>query len=150
LSLRILIVDDHEVVRHGVRAVILKSKPDWEVCGEATNGKEAIQAVITLNPDVVLLDVTMPVMSGLEAASRIAKLGLGCRVLIFTMHQSERLLVDVREAGAHGFVQKAQVARDLILAIESVVLGGTFFGGKTNSEPGNELKPSALGDTSLC
>jgi DNA-binding NarL/FixJ family response regulator len=150
LSLRILIVDDHEVVRHGVRAVILKSKPDWEVCGEATNGKEAIQAVITLNPDVVLLDVTMPVMSGLEAASRIAKLGLGCRVLIFTMHQSERLLVDVREAGAHGFVQKAQVARDLILAIESVVLGGTFFGGQTKSEAGNELKPSAVRDTSLC
>jgi DNA-binding NarL/FixJ family response regulator len=131
-----MIVDDHEVMRHGVRAVISKSRPGWEVCGEATNGKEAIQEAINLKPDVILLDITMPVMSGLEAASHIAKLGLGCRVLIFTMHQSERLIVDVRESGAQGYVQKAQAARDLISAIESLIAGGTFFGALSKSEPG--------------
>jgi DNA-binding NarL/FixJ family response regulator len=153
LPVRILIVDDHEIMRRGVHAVISKSRPGWEVCGEATNGKEAIQAAVNLNPDVVLLDITMPVMSGLEAASHIAKLGLRCRVLIFTMHQSERLVVDVRKSGAQGYVQKAQAARDLILAIESLVAGGTFFGALSKSEPGKKPKPSELGNgdpPSLC
>jgi two-component system nitrate/nitrite response regulator NarL len=81
-----------------------------------------------LRPDAVILDVTMPIMSGLEAAARIAKSGAESRVLIFTMHESESLGREVREAGAHGFVLKSQAARNLILAIETLLEGGTFFG----------------------
>ena len=68
MSARILIVDDHEVIRQGVRSMLLRARPEWEICGEATDGKQAIEAVQRLKPDVVILDVTMPTMSGLQAA----------------------------------------------------------------------------------
>ena len=139
---KILIVDDHDVVRQGVRS-FLATRPDWEVCGEAADGQPAIDAVAALKPDLVILDITMPNMSGLEAASQIARLAPATRILIFTMHESRRMEFDVREAGAHGFVQKSQAARDLILAVELLLSGGTFFGrqisaqaeGKQGSDP---------------
>ncbi len=140
VAVRILIVDDHDVVRRGIYAILLKSRPGWEICGEATNGKEAIDAVAALRPDVLILDITMPVMSGLEAASHIARLGLPCRVLIFTMHESESLTADVRKAGAHGCVQKSRAARDLILAIEALLDGKTFFGSAAVPAPQSEPK----------
>ncbi len=128
---KILIVDDHEVVREGVKTLIMGSRPEWTICGEASNGEQAIQAIENLKPDVVVLDVTMPKMSGFDAAIKIADLKLGCRVLIFTMHESDRLPHDVRAAQAQGFVLKTQAARDLIRAIECVLAGGTFFGSET-------------------
>jgi len=124
---RILIVDDHEVVREGLRNLLSQTRPGWSVCGQARNGEEAVAAVKDLNPDAVILDVTMPVMNGLEAARRITKSGTGCRILMFTMHESESLSREVRDAGAQGFVLKSQAAHSLILAIESVLAGGTFF-----------------------
>ena len=124
---RILLVDDHEIVREGIRTLIARSRPEWEICGEARDGEEALDAVRNLKPDVVILDVTMPKMSGLEAAPRIAKLGLGCRVLMFTMHDSERLYSEVRQAEAQGLVLKSQAARDLIRAVDRLLSGGTFF-----------------------
>ncbi|MGA9798998.1 MAG: response regulator transcription factor [Terriglobales bacterium] len=124
---RILLVDDHEIVREGIRTLISRSRPDWEICGEARDGEEALEAVRVLKPDVVILDITMPKMSGLEAAPRIAKLGLGCRVLMFTMHDSERLSNEVRQAEAQGLVLKTQAARDLIRAVDRLLNGGTFF-----------------------
>jgi|SRR5450631_1902304 DNA-binding NarL/FixJ family response regulator len=125
---RILLVDDHEIVREGIRTLIARSRPEWEICGEAGNGEEALEAVKTLKPDIVILDITMPKMNGLEAAPRIAKLGLGCRVLMFTMHDSERLSGEVRQAEAQGLVLKSQAARDLIRAVDRLLAGGTFFG----------------------
>jgi DNA-binding NarL/FixJ family response regulator len=86
----ILIVDDHEIVREGIRTLITRSRPDWKIVGEASSGAKAIEMCETLKPDVMVLDITMPGMSGLEAASKMAKAGLGCRVLMFTMHESER------------------------------------------------------------
>ena len=114
MAARIVIADDHEIVREGIRTLIDRSRPEWDICGEATNGEEAIEAVKSLKPDVIVLDITMPRMSGLEAAPRIAKLGVGCRVLMFTMHDSERLASEVRNAQAQGLVLKSQAARDLI------------------------------------
>jgi DNA-binding NarL/FixJ family response regulator len=102
MSVRILLVDDHEIVREGIRTLITRSRPDWVICGEARDGEEALEAVRTLKPDIVILDITMPKMSGLEAAPRIAKLGLGCRVLMFTMHDSDMLSREVRQAEAQG------------------------------------------------
>jgi DNA-binding NarL/FixJ family response regulator len=124
---RILIVDDHEIVREGIRTLIARSRPDWEICGEATNGELAIEAVRTLKPDVAILDITMPKMSGLQAASEIVKLGLECRILVFTMHESKRLPIEVRQSGAQGFVLKSQAARDLVRAVDRLLAGGTFF-----------------------
>jgi DNA-binding NarL/FixJ family response regulator len=124
---RILIVDDHEIVRDGLRNLLSQSRPGWVVCGQATNGAEAVEAVRDLGPDAVLLDITMPVMSGLEAARRIAKSGTACRILMFTMHESDSLCREVRDAGAQGYVLKSQAARNLIVAIETILAGGTFF-----------------------
>src|SRR5258706_1319160 len=135
MSAKILIVDDHDVVRQGLRS-LLTARKDWEICGEAPAGEEAVHAVAALKPDVVILDITMPGMSGLEASSRIIALGTGTRILIFTMHESQRMAVDVREAGAHGLVQKSQAARDLILAVERLLAGGTFFDSGSNDQPG--------------
>src|SRR5438270_12633056 len=127
MSVKILIVDDHDVVRHGLRS-FLAARPDWEICGEARNGAEAIAAISALSPDLVILDVTMPGMSGLEVASHIRALGTATRILMFTMHESPRMAIDVQEAGAHGFVQKWQASRDLILAVERLLAGAPFCG----------------------
>jgi DNA-binding NarL/FixJ family response regulator len=131
---RIVIVDDHEIVREGVRGLMGKSRPEWEICGEATNGKDAIELCETLKPDVMILDITMPGMSGLDAASRMAQLGLGCRLLMFTMHESERLTNDVRQSGAQGLVLKTRAASDLIRAIDCLLGGGTFFESGTSQQ----------------
>jgi DNA-binding NarL/FixJ family response regulator len=144
MSARILIVDDHEVIRKGVRSVLLRARPEWEICGEASDGKQAIEAVLRLEPDVVILDVTMPTMSGLQAAPQIAKLAPGCRILIFTMHESERITNDVRAAGAHGYVQKSQAGRDLIVAIDALLAGGTFFGVKSVKKAPEGDKPPGI------
>jgi DNA-binding NarL/FixJ family response regulator len=124
---KILVVDDHEIVREGVRRLLTRSRPEWEICGEAANGEQAVGAVEQMRPDVVILDISMPGMGGLEAAARIAKMGLGCRTLIFTMHESNRLDAEIRDIGAQGYVQKSQAARDLVLAIERVLQGENFF-----------------------
>jgi DNA-binding NarL/FixJ family response regulator len=134
MSAKILIVDDHEVVRQGVRS-ILSERPDWEICAEAANGDEAILAATTLRPDVVIMDVTMPGMSGLEAASRIVAAVPEARILIFSMHESGRIADDVREAHAHGYVQKSQAARDLVLAVDRLLSGDTFFSPETAATP---------------
>ncbi len=131
---RILIVDDHEIVRQGIRTILHDSRPELEICREAKNGQEAIDAVRELKPDLVILDISMPVMSGLEAARRISKLRLDCRVLVFTMHESIGLIREVQASGAHGYVVKSQAARDLIAAIDSLLAGGTFFKPQTQIE----------------
>jgi DNA-binding NarL/FixJ family response regulator len=140
MQTRILVTDDHEIVREGIRTLIGRSGREWIICREASNGEEAIEAVKSLKPDVVILDITMPKMSGLEAASQIAELGTGCRILMFTMHESERLSGEVRRAGAQGFVLKSQAARDLIRAIDQLLAGGTFFG--ADPQPGAQPEPS--------
>jgi DNA-binding NarL/FixJ family response regulator len=134
MSTRILIADDHEVLREGLKSLLAKSRPEWTICGEATDGNETILRAQELNPDLIILDITMPGMSGLEASTRMRKLGIRIPVLIFTTHQSDRLPVDVHEAGAQGYVLKSQAARNLVLAIDSLLAGGTFFGAPPQSE----------------
>ena len=125
---RILIADDHEIVLEGIRTLVGRSRREWEICGEARNGKEAVEMVKKLKPDVAVLDITMPVLNGLQAATEIGESGVNCRVLMFTMHESDRLGVEAREAGAQGYVLKSQAARDLIRAIDYLLAGNTFFG----------------------
>ena len=136
---RILIVDDHEIVREGIRNLLARSGKNWEVCGEASNASDAILAIKSLQPDVVVLDVSMPGISGLEAARLIGRQDLATRILIFTMHESPRIAVEVRDAGGHGYVSKSQANRDLVLAIQTLLSGGTFFGSSSGPSPnGNE------------
>jgi len=127
--MRILLADDHEIVLEGIRTILGRAGRDWEIIGEARNGKEAVEMVRTLNPDLVVLDVTMPIMSGLQAAKQIAQSHADCRILIFTMHESARLGLEVQQTGAHGFVLKSQAARDLVRAIDALLAGETFYGG---------------------
>jgi DNA-binding NarL/FixJ family response regulator len=134
MSVKILVVDDHEVLREGIRSIIKRARPQWEICGEASNGQDGVDAASRLNPDIVLLDITMPGMSGLEAASRITRLGLTSKILIFTMHESGELANDARRAGARGLVTKSDAGRDLIRAIEALLSGGTFFGHPSKSQ----------------
>jgi DNA-binding NarL/FixJ family response regulator len=143
---KILIVDDHEIVREGIRMLLSRARPHWDICGEASNAADGLDAVKNLEPDIVILDITMPGTSGLEAALRMKKLGLRCRVLIFTMHESERLTIEVRNVGAQGYVLKSQAARDLVLAIEHILGGGTFFGVPPEPEavPRDERRPGPL------
>jgi DNA-binding NarL/FixJ family response regulator len=140
MGFKILIVDDHEVVRQGIRT-ILRARPQWEICGEAVNGKDAIEKATALDPDVIIMDITMPEMSGIEATREITKLKLRPSVLVFTMHESKNLAATVQEAGARGFVLKSHAARDLLDALEALLGGGTFFGdagkAKTKEESGN-------------
>jgi DNA-binding NarL/FixJ family response regulator len=142
---RILLADDHEVVRQGIRA-ILQARPDWEICGEAVDGREAVRLAQELHPDIVVMDITMPRMSGLEASQEIARLKLPARVLIFTMHESKSLAPSVRKAGAQGYVVKSRAARDLIEALERLLAGGTFFDASSPSgaTAGNEKPDPAI------
>jgi DNA-binding NarL/FixJ family response regulator len=134
MSVTILIVDDHEVVREGVRTIINRARPQWEICGEASNGQEAIDTAIRLRPDIILLDITMPVLNGLDAATRISGLGLASQILIFTMHESGELARDARRVGARGYVTKSDAGQHLVRAIETLLSGGTFFGGPERHE----------------
>jgi len=127
LNARVVIADDHNVVREGIRRILIRLRPNWEICGEAGDGEESVKLVNALKPNVVVLDITMPGISGLEAARRITELKYGCRILIFTVHDSDWLRSEIRAAGAHGYVHKSQVARDLVAAIECLLAGGTFF-----------------------
>ena len=124
---RILIVDDHEIVREGIRTLIARSRLEWKICGEASNAVDALRAVQRLDPDVVILDVTMPGTSGLEVSQRIKNLGLRSRVLIFTVHDTERVATEARAAGAQGYVLKSQASRDLVTAVECLLADDTFF-----------------------
>ena len=118
-SLRILIVDDHAVVRRGVRS-LLESQPGWEIAGEATTGREAVDMARHLRPDVVVMDLSLPELNGLDATRQILKDSPRSEILVLTMHHSEELARDVLQAGARGYVLKSDADENLIAAVESL------------------------------
>ena len=126
MSVRIVIADDHEIVRQGVRR-LLQSRPEWEICGEAENGRQAVSLAQALNPDAIIMDISMPLMNGLEATSEISTLNANIRVLILTMHEPADVAEPARKMGARGLVMKSDAGRHLISALECVLSGGTFF-----------------------
>lgn len=123
---RILIADDHAMMRKGLRAVI-EAHPGWTVCAESCTGLEALEQTTQEKPDMVVLDVSMPGLNGLEAAHRISKSMPQVRILLFTMHRSSQFLKDVAKAGAHGYVCKSSQEEVLTEAMETVLRGETFF-----------------------
>ena len=124
--LRILIADDHELARHGIRAV-LETHPGWQVCGEARDGRESVDLAAATKPDVVLLDIGIPNLNGLEAARQILAVSPDTPILILTMHDSDNVVREVLRAGARGFLLKSDAGRDLVAAVEALELQRTFF-----------------------
>jgi len=124
--LRILIADDHEVARKGIRS-LLESHAEWEVCAEAQDGREAVEYASRLKPDVLLLDIGMPNLNGLDAARQILALTPEARILILTVHDSEQVVREVLAAGARGFLLKSDAGRDLLAAVEALQHRRTFF-----------------------
>lgn len=122
---RILVADDHEVVRQGVRAV-LERQVGWVVCGEARSGREAVAMAVELQPDVVVLDITMPELNGLEATRQLRRL-VSAKVLILTVHESDQVVTEVLDAGAHAYVLKTDAGRTLVEAIRALLDHRTFF-----------------------
>jgi len=124
--LRILVADDHEVARKGIRA-LLESHPGWEVCAEAKDGRDAVELAATTKPQLVLLDIGMPNLNGLEAARQILAASPDVAILILTMHDSDNVVREVLRAGARGFLLKSDAGKDLVAAVEALQLQRTFF-----------------------
>ncbi|HYL12663.1 MAG TPA: response regulator transcription factor [Terriglobales bacterium] len=129
MSFRILVADDHEVVRRGLCA-LLQAQPDWEICGEANDGREALEKAQKLKPDVIILDIGMPSLNGLEATRQILKSNPQTKVLILTLHDSDQVVREVLNAGARGFLLKSDAARDLVAAVEALRRDKTYFTSK--------------------
>jgi two-component system invasion response regulator UvrY len=127
MPIQILIVDDHQIVREGVRRLLDVVRPEWSIT-EAQDASQALELLKTYTPNLVIMDITMPGFSGLEAVSILRKSGFNPPVLIFTMHKSTQLGNDTRGAGAQGYVLKSQAVEDLVRAIDALLAGGTFFG----------------------
>ncbi len=121
----VLIVDDHGLVRDGIRR-LLEDCPDIEVVGEAREGQEAIRLAQELQPTIVLMDLSLPGMDGIEATKRILAAGIKTRVLMLTMHANEEYALRVLQAGAHGFVVKEDPSQELVTAIHAVAANGTY------------------------
>ena len=118
-ALRILVADDHALLRQGIRS-LLEARLGWQVVGEAVNGREAVEKAAQLKPDVVLLDITMPELNGIEATRQILKAVPETEVLILTMHESEKTMREVLQAGARGFVLKSEAPSDLLSSIQAL------------------------------
>jgi two-component system response regulator NreC len=125
-KIRILVADDHAVLRAGLRA-LLNAEPDMEVVGEAANGREAVERAEELRPDVIVMDLSMPVMGGIEATKQIREKGLHARVLVLTVHAEQQYLLPVLQAGGAGYVLKQAADTELIQAIRTVHRGEAFL-----------------------
>ena len=126
MPLRILVADDHDVVRLGIRE-LLGAREGWEVCGEARDGREAIAKTEALKPDIVILDINMPELNGIEAARIIHKKFTATETLIISFDYSDYLIREVVDAGARGFVVKGDSERDLISAVEALANHKSYF-----------------------
>jgi len=118
---RILIADDHAPLRRGVRT-LLESHPGWSICGESANGREAVEQARVTRPDVILLDVSMPELDGLQATQQILRDDPHAKVIILTMHDSEEMAAEAARAGAKKVVVKSEIHETLIPAIESLAV----------------------------
>ena len=131
--IRILIADDHDVMRRGIRQ-LLETQKGWQVCGEASNGREAVELATRLKPHIAIVDIGMPELNGLEATRAIKKACPHTEVLIFTMHETEQLVRDVLAAGALGYVLKSDASRHLISAVEALTQHKPFFSAKVSEQ----------------
>jgi DNA-binding NarL/FixJ family response regulator len=131
MKVRILIADDHEVVRRGL-CTLLQSHEGWEICGEATDGRAAVEKAKELKPDVVIVDIGMPSLNGLAATRQLVQQDPRCKVIVLTITDSDQVIREALDAGARGFVLKSDAARDLIAAVEALQRNRMFFTPRVN------------------
>jgi len=130
--LRILLADDHDIVRRGLKD-LLEQHVGWQVCAEASNGRQAVELALQHRPHVAVIDLSMPELNGLEATRRIRQALPDTEVLIFTMHESEELIREVLGAGARGYLLKSDAVRQLIPAVESLSQKNPYFAGRVSA-----------------
>lgn len=123
---RILVADDHPMLREGLAAV-LSTRPDFEIAGEAKNGKEVVERVKSLSPDVVLLDLEMPEMDGVQALEALQKEGVEAKAIVFTAYDTDERILGALRAGAKGYLLKGSARKDIFDAIETVASGGSLL-----------------------
>jgi two-component system response regulator NreC len=126
MKLKVLIADDHGVVRKGLR-LLLEQYPELEVAGEAANGREAVKLAAELSPDIILMDVAMPLLNGIEAAEQIRKANGGTGIIMLTMHADESYVLRALNAGVKGYLLKESAEEDLLRAVKAVSHGKPFF-----------------------
>jgi len=123
---RILLVDDHAIIREGLRSLLV-NQPDIEVVGQAEDGLKALELVRKLGPDIVIMDITMPNLNGIDAARRILSERAGTRIIALSMHSSRRFVTEILKAGASGYILKECLFGELVEAIQTVLKGGTYL-----------------------
>ncbi len=131
MKLRILLADDHEIVRRGLCALLQKHE-GWEVCGEASDGREAIEMAKQLKPDVVILDIGMPYLNGLDATRQLLQHDPTFKIIVLTITDADQVIREALDAGARGFVLKSDAARDLVSAVEALQSKRMFFTPRVN------------------
>ncbi len=131
MKVRILIADDHEVVRRGLSA-LLQMQEGWEVCGEAADGREAVEKAKQLKPDFIILDIGMPNLNGLAATRQLVQHDPSFKIIVLTITDSDQVIREALDAGARGFVLKSDAVRDLVSAIEALQRGQMFFTPRVN------------------
>jgi DNA-binding NarL/FixJ family response regulator len=131
MKLRILLADDHEIVRRGLCALLQKHE-GWEVCGEAIDGREAVEKARELKPDVVIVDIGMPNLNGLDATRRLLQFDPDSKVIVLTVTDADQVIREALDAGARGFVLKSDAARDLVSAVEAIQTRHMFFTPRVN------------------
>jgi DNA-binding NarL/FixJ family response regulator len=130
---RVLVVDDHAFIRRGIQS-LLHAFPEWEFCGEADNGKDAIQLAGELRPQVIIMDVTMPGLNGIEATLAIRKTQPEVKIVLLTLHESADLVRTAFRAGARGYVLKKDAERELLNALAAVMGEGAYISPRIDSE----------------
>jgi PAS domain S-box-containing protein len=130
---KILIADDHEMLRRGIRAM-LETETEWDICGEAINGQDAVDKARTLRPDLVILDINMPILNGLAAVRQILRNSPETKVLVFTIHDSDQTATEVKEAGAHGYLSKKNAGADLLRAARDLLKDAISYSVATGPE----------------
>jgi len=138
---RILVADDHELVRRGIMSVLEEAHSDWRIVGEAANGQEAIDLGEALRPDVAILDLSMPEKNGLMVTDHLCKAVRGIKVLVLTVHMAEPVMRQLRSAGASAFLAKHEAPRELVSAVERMLAGEPFFASESASRPIAQLDP---------
>lgn len=140
--MRILVADDHEVMRLGLRN-LLESVPGWSVYAGASTGSEAVELALLSSPDIIIMDITMPEMNGIEAAARIAVQRPEIPIIMFSLHLSEEVVNRFKTGSIRGAVAKSEAARDLVDAVRVVLGGGTFFPGRRSPGANGQESPTA-------
>lgn len=131
MKLRILLADDHEIVRGGLRT-LLQQQEGWEICGEASDGRDAVEKAKELKPDVVIIDIGMPNLNGLDATRRLLQHDPSFKVIVLTVTDADQVIREALDAGARGFVLKSDAARDLVAAVEALQSKHMFFTPRVN------------------